>query len=233
MRKNMFIPIAIFALTFSACNSSQSESPISQKVENNDGVAVVQSVKTENNASETANETEPAPTVTAKELKFLSKYEKNIKVKGSADISGFTKSLLVELYSSYYNWDNVDECEVQGEMNKKAGYFSMSQEGDGPGCSQTCCYWVRDDKKKLVAFYDRCGDTHLWFFLYNEATKELEPIEAPINAPLEEGSDIYCALPEKGLDIEYLVYSGDVDWVNVKLKTLQWNGMSFDKLSYL
>lgn len=246
MKKRLILPVAMLSLLFAACNNAQPEKTSADTTPNAETVSTQQPTE---DAKESVGQPvggqqaqeQPAEESENKEIE-LSTFEKltkgNIKVKGSADIVGFCEAIL-PIANAYYSYED-NKADMYEGMDKKAGYWSQSEEGGG-SIRMECCFWNRTDKKKLVAYSEDVHDldvkgnvtykTCLCFFLYNEATKELEPIEAPINGSFEkcvnEGDHISVKLPQKGKDIKYTV--GEECWGEA-VKTLKWNGMGFDKM---
>lgn len=228
MKNKLFFPIAVLTLSLSACNSSKSETSTVKEVSQESDVQsqpINKAVQTVSNESiQQSFDTVPS---------YVKLTKSNIPVKGNADIEGFVYA--IDAVINEYGYE-----ENGSRFNKKAGYWEYFMEGDGM-FKQQCCYWNRDDKKKLVAYfehgheYDINGNCNpssfICFFLYNENTKELEPIKAPFSSPLEAAKNkkdhFVCNIPEKGKDIEY--YIGCNGEENIVYKKLKWNGMGFDK----
>lgn len=235
MKRHFLLSLAISAIMCAACDNSQPATSV-RSTENGDETATAveeptKSQVTQSDAPSECNQERP----TTSEL--LSKG--NVKVNGPADIEGFTKAILSVSHAYYYSSESALN-EIDGGLNKKAGYWSneeIREEGDP---RQYCCYWTRDDKKKLVCFSEldfRDGPEEGYsepihdfsFFLYNDATKELEPINSPIDKSIECAVDetVIIKLPEVGKDIKFYKFSTYYDENPQPIALLKWNGMGF------
>lgn len=175
------------------------------------------------------------------------KLQQTFNVKGGVGIEQFVKSL-GNILPQYLEPENFD---------KKNGYFSFFEEGDGH-YGIDGCYWNRSDGKKLfilsytqtetyaseapddvVSQWGFCNsypdnddhytiyDSGCMTYLYNDATKQLVPMAAP---PFN-GLDLNCRkhyyLKLPQSGKDIAVYEKITDEIKLS-HTLKWNGKSFD-----
>lgn len=236
MGRKYIFSLAIIAFIISACNNTQSDtSSNSISIEDKSSTVVEEPMESSKNQLDSQAEGILKSSTT---VELLSKG--SIKVNGAADIEGFTKAILSVSHEYYYSSESVLK-EIDGGLNKKAGYWSNEKnrvEGDP---RQYCCYWTRDDKKKLVCFSEldfRDGPEEGYtepihcfsFFVYNENTRELEPINSPIDKSIECVVDevVIIKLPEVGKDIKFYIFSTYYDEDRQPIAILKWNGMGFN-----
>lgn len=236
MRRKYIFSLAIIAFIISACNNTQSDSSSNSiSIEDKSPTVVEELMESSKNQSDSQAEGILKSSTT---VELLSKG--SIKVNGAADIEGFTKAILSVSHGYYYSSETVLK-EIDGGLNKKAGYWSNEEirvEGDP---RQYCCYWTRDDKKKLVCFSEldfRDGPEEGYtepihcfcFFVYNETTRELEPIDRPIDKSIDCAVDetVIIKLPEVGKDIQFYSFSTYYDEDRQPIAILKWNGMGFN-----
>lgn len=169
--------------------------------------------------------------------------------KACAEAKPDIKTIGVALYCKGDTAELNSLLEENSELNCKGRYFYLKSEGDFEQ-KNICYYWVRNDKKILVASFSRfigiqakpdgteyiAHNSDLGFYLYDPNTNKLESIANPIAPALDKpGKDqrIDAYFSENSDSDDFTVAYCSVQQRSLedaaKTVTLKWNGMGFDR----